>query len=77
MNLDLRRDAFRGNLKMTVLFPFLFVLRLGKISHAQPSKKIDIQRLLQKPDLDFSLVKTYADLFGEWSEIEKLRGAKK
>lgn len=37
--------------------------------------KADIQRLLQLPDLDLGLVKKYADLFQEWSVIEKLRGA--
>jgi len=39
--------------------------------------KADIQKLLQLPNLDLTLVKKYADLFQEWSEIEKLRGSKK
>lgn len=38
--------------------------------------KADIQKLLQLPKLDMNLVKTYADLFQEWNEIEKLKGVK-
>ncbi|HEY8270687.1 MAG TPA: nucleotidyl transferase AbiEii/AbiGii toxin family protein [Pseudobdellovibrionaceae bacterium] len=38
--------------------------------------KADIQRLLKMPNLDFTLIKKYADLFQEWPEIEKLRGQK-
>jgi len=38
--------------------------------------KADIQKLLQLLNLDLNLVKKYADLFHEWSEIEKLKGAK-
>lgn len=36
--------------------------------------KADIQKLLHLPNLDLALVKKYADLFQEWSTIEKLRG---
>lgn len=38
--------------------------------------KADIQKLLQLQNLDFELVKTYADLFQEWNTIERLRGLK-
>jgi hypothetical protein len=36
--------------------------------------KADIQKLLAVPSLDLALVKKYADLFGEWPVIEKIRG---
>lgn len=39
--------------------------------------KADIQKLLALPNLDSLLVKKYAELFGEWSVIEKLRMIKK
>ena len=38
--------------------------------------KADIQKLLTLPQIDLILVKKYADLFDEWTTIEKLRGAK-
>lgn len=38
--------------------------------------KADIQKLLALPDLDIQRVKKYADLFGEWPTIEKLREIK-
>lgn len=38
--------------------------------------KADIQKLLQLPNIDLNLIKKYADLFQEWTEIEKLRGMK-
>lgn len=38
--------------------------------------KADIQKLLALANLDFELIKKYADLFGEWSTIDELRGAK-
>ncbi|MNL22417.1 hypothetical protein D3C87_1437650 [compost metagenome] len=38
--------------------------------------KADIQKLLMLPNIDLVLIKKYADLFQEWSEIEKLRGLK-
>ncbi len=34
--------------------------------------KADIQKLLELPDLEIEIVKKYAELFGEWSVIEKL-----
>lgn len=37
--------------------------------------KADIQRLLALPNLEIDMIKKYADLFGEWSTIEKLRGS--
>ncbi len=37
--------------------------------------KADIQKLLALENLKMEIVKKYADLFGEWSEIEKIRGA--
>lgn len=36
--------------------------------------KADIQKLLQMPSLNSNLIKKYAELFGEWTSIEKLRG---
>lgn len=36
--------------------------------------KADIQTLLKLPNLDFILIKKYADLFQEWKTIESLRG---
>ena len=38
--------------------------------------KADIQKLLRLSNIDFTLVKKYADLFQEWNEIEKLRDVK-
>jgi len=38
--------------------------------------KADIQKLLTLPQIDLTLVKKYADLFDEWTTIEKLRGVK-
>jgi hypothetical protein len=38
--------------------------------------KADIQKLLNLPNLQLESVKKYADLFGEWSVIEKLRRVK-
>ncbi|WP_413612492.1 nucleotidyltransferase domain-containing protein [Bdellovibrio sp. HCB-110] len=38
--------------------------------------KADIQKLLALPNLEMDMIKKYADLFGEWSVIEKLRGSK-
>lgn len=38
--------------------------------------KADIQKLLENPNLDFQLVKKYADLFGEWETIERLKAVK-
>lgn len=38
--------------------------------------KADIQKLLALPKIDLVEVKKYADLFGEWTVIEKLQGAK-
>ena len=38
--------------------------------------KADIQKLLALPNLDLETIKTYADLFGEWSVIEKLQRVK-
>ncbi len=38
--------------------------------------KADIQKLLQLPGLDISVVRKYADLFQEWSEIVKLGNLK-
>ncbi len=38
--------------------------------------KADIQRLLALPNLDMEAVKKYSDLFDEWPEIAKLKGAK-
>lgn len=38
--------------------------------------KADIQKLLQLQNLDFELIKTYADLFQEWNIIDNLRGLK-
>lgn len=35
--------------------------------------KADIQALLQLKSLDMNLIRKYADLFGEWVEIERLR----
>lgn len=40
----------------------------------QLQDKADIQKLLTLPDLDLIIVKKYADLFGEWSTIEELKG---
>jgi hypothetical protein len=39
--------------------------------------KADIQKLLSLKDLDLKQVQKYADLFGEWTEIQKLFGLKK
>lgn len=39
--------------------------------------KADIQKLLGLPKIDLAEVKKYADLFGEWSVIEKLQGVKR
>ena len=39
--------------------------------------KADIQKLLSINGLDLKLVQKYADLFGEWPEIQKLTGLKK
>ena len=37
----------------------------------------DIQSLILKhPHLDFAKIKIYADLFGEWPTIERIRGSK-
>jgi hypothetical protein len=37
--------------------------------------KADIQFLLTKyPDMDMERIKMYADLFGQWPEIQKLKG---
>jgi hypothetical protein len=38
--------------------------------------KADIQKLLENPNLDLTLIKKYADLFQEWEVIQKL-GARK
>lgn len=38
--------------------------------------KADIQKLLLLPNLDFNLIKKYADLFHEWNEIERLKGVR-
>jgi hypothetical protein len=38
--------------------------------------KADIQKLLALPKIDLAEVKKYADLFDEWSIIEKLQGVK-
>ena len=38
--------------------------------------KADIQKLLQLPSLDMTLVKKYADLFQEWNEIKKIGNLK-
>ena len=38
--------------------------------------KADIQKLLALPNLDLEAIKKYADLFGEWSVIEKLQRPK-
>ena len=38
--------------------------------------KADIQKLLALPNLDLETIKKYADLFGEWSVIEKLQRPK-
>lgn len=35
--------------------------------------KADIQNLLKLSEIDLTVVKKYADLFGEWPTIEKLR----
>lgn len=37
--------------------------------------KADIQKLLLLPHLDMGLIKKYADLFDDWSVIEKLKGS--
>lgn len=37
--------------------------------------KADIQKLLEVPGLDIHRIKKYADLFNEWSVIEKLKGS--
>jgi hypothetical protein len=37
-------------------------------------EKADIQKLLLQPNLDMKLLKQYADLFGEWADIEKMTG---
>ncbi|MGZ3769557.1 MAG: nucleotidyl transferase AbiEii/AbiGii toxin family protein [Bdellovibrio sp.] len=37
--------------------------------------KADIQKLLQFPNLDLSLIKKYAELFNEWPTIEKMRSS--
>lgn len=34
--------------------------------------KADIQKLLELPDIDLGLVRTYADLFDEWAAIQML-----
>ncbi len=39
--------------------------------------KADIQKLLALPNLEIQIVKKYAELFGEWSIIEKLQGGKR
>ena len=36
--------------------------------------KADIQKLLELSKLDLNLVKKYADLFGEWDTLQKLKG---
>ncbi len=38
--------------------------------------KADIQKLLALPNLEIDTIKKYADLFREWTVIEKLRGIK-
>lgn len=38
--------------------------------------KADIQKLLSSPQIDLALVKKYADLFDEWTVIEKLQRVK-
>ena len=38
--------------------------------------KADIQKLLALPNLDLDTIKKYADLFDEWSVIEKLQRVK-
>lgn len=38
--------------------------------------KADIQKLLEKPNLDLTTVKKYADLFQEWEVIQNLKGIK-
>lgn len=37
--------------------------------------KADIQRLLTVPNIDMDIVKKYADIFNEWTIIDKLRGS--
>lgn len=37
--------------------------------------KADIQELIEKhPNLDWDKVRTYAEMFGQWEEIQKIRG---
>ncbi|MFZ3230910.1 MAG: hypothetical protein WA160_11945 [Pseudobdellovibrio sp.] len=38
--------------------------------------KADIQKLLSLPNLDHEIIKKYADLFNEWSTLEKLGAVK-
>lgn len=42
----------------------------------QKKDKAEIQKLLQLPQLDLTLVKKYAELFQEWDEITKLGNIK-
>ena len=37
-------------------------------------EKADIQKLLQRPNLDATLLKQYAELFNQWPEIERMMG---
>ncbi len=44
-------------------------------SNRELQDKADIQKLLKVEGLDLQRIKKYADLFGEWSVIEKLKGS--
>lgn len=73
----LKRALLNQELKIHILKPEdiigLKIQAYKNDSSRELQDKADIQKLLELPNLNLESIKKYADLFGEWPVIEKLR----
>lgn len=85
MDIDFLADGTKNNIIKSSLERKGFVLKyesaevlqfsgIGFLDILLANRPLDIQRLLKLPLLNLDLIKKYADLFNEWTEIEKLKG---
>jgi hypothetical protein len=76
----LKRAELNHELKIFILKPEdiigLKIQAYKNDSSRELQDKADIQKLLALPNLEIQTVKKYAELFDEWSVIEKLRAIK-
>lgn len=76
----LKRAAFNQDLGIYVLKPEDIIGLKIQVYKNDPSRelqdKADIQKLIRLPNIEIQIIKQYAELFQEWSEIEKIIGEK-